>query len=406
MQRLSIVLLLMIVLLAGFTAGIACNRPIASAPVLERPADVETARAFYRALNDALSGAGTEPLSALLANYYVQHEVGTEETQSAEAFLERLGTIARSSPGIRLDIESIESLGSSLVVTVRRTPAAAIRVAGLAVEQPVEEHGYDVLRIVQGKVIERWTSGIGRLEATTFDDLTLHTYGLVGVTPAMERIVMPVGTQLSWTSGAQAMLFVESGSARITASVSGEETAMATLDGGMAMAIPADASHRVRSVGGDDLAMLIYASPSNTAPTYSSQMGAARTNTTPALEVFDEWDEGVAQTVLWQEDLEGAGLDRVHRAGRIVLPAGEAVDILPEPGALVLVSSDGGGIEIAAPGGAISTLAVDASPKKLDSVARIDASRAAFIDANGPISVQNTTHDPLTLLLIAIEPAP
>lgn len=406
MQRLSISLLLLITLLAGFTAGVVHKRPIASTPVVERPADVETARAFFRALNDALSGASTDPLSALLADYYVQHELGSEETQSAEGLLERLESIARSSPSIRLEVESIEFLGSSLIVTVRRTPPPAIRVAGMHVEQPAEERGYDILRIVQGQVIERWTSGIRWLEAVTFDDLALHTYGLVGTAPVMKRIVMPPGSQLSWKSGAQAMLYVESGSARLTTSVSGGEAATVPLEGGMAMAIPAGATHRLRSGGGDPLAMLIYSSPSLPAPTYSSQMGGARANTPPDLDVFDAWDEGVTQTVLWHEDLVGDGLDRVHRGGRIVLPAGEAVDLRSEPGALLLVSIDGGGIEIAAPGGTISILAADATSPDPKSVARIDASHAALIDTNAPISVQNTTHAPLTILLIAIEPNP
>src|SRR6476646_6567794 len=118
MHRSSVGLLLVIVLLAGFTAGIAFGRPIASNSTAGQPADIETARAFDRALNEALSGSDTDGLSALLASSFMEHEVGSGETQSAEAFLERLGMIARSSPGVRLEADSIETLGTNLIVAV------------------------------------------------------------------------------------------------------------------------------------------------------------------------------------------------------------------------------------------------------------------------------------------------
>ena len=163
----------------------------------------------------------------------MEHEVGSGETQSAEAFLERLGMIARSSPGVRLEVDSIETLGTNLIVAVHQTQATPAHVAGLAIEPPTDGGSYDVLRTVNGNVVDRWTSGFDRLDVTTFDAAAIHTSGSIGMTPVLKRIVIPAGAQLSWKSGAQAMVFVEAGSARMTTIVSGQEATTVTLDPGM-----------------------------------------------------------------------------------------------------------------------------------------------------------------------------
>jgi hypothetical protein len=218
MQRLSIALLVVIMVLAGFAARMAFDRPVASGP-MGVPADVETAHAFYRALNEALASSNTNEMSALLAGYFVEHEVGFGEMQSADAFLARLQTIARSSPGVRLEVDSIDVMGTSLIVAVHQTRASSIEVAGLAIEEPVDERSYDVLRIERGKVADRWTSGIDCLDATTFAvaNIALRTSGMMGIDPVLHRIFLPAGTQLSWESSVQALLFVESGSVRMSA---------------------------------------------------------------------------------------------------------------------------------------------------------------------------------------------
>jgi hypothetical protein len=72
----------------------------------------------------------------------------------------------------------------------------------------------------------------------------------------------------------------------------------------------------------------------------------------------------------------------------------------------VLVSIDSGSIEIDAPGGTMSTLGVDSYRDEWDNVASIDAAHAAFLSANGEISLQNTTRHAVVVLLIAMEGTP
>ena len=406
MQRLSFALLLVIMLLAGFTARFALDRPAASSSKVGEPADIEIAHAFYRALDGVLAGGDTDALSALLAGPFIEHEVGTGETEPAEAFLARLRTIAHASPGIRLEVDSVETLGSNLIVAMHQTGAAPAHVAGLTIDPPTDSGSYDVLRIEKGKVIDRWTSGFDSLDATTFEDATLFTSGSIGITPVLKRIVIPDGAQLSWKSGAQALLFMEAGSARLTTIVSGQEAATVTLDAGMAMAIPAAASHRLRAAGGDDVSVLLYSAPANPPGNYFAPAGSSTTANAPAMDVFDEEDAGVTQAVLWQGNLAEVGWDRLHHGGRLVLPAGEAITLVPESHTLVLVRIESGSIEISAPGGTISTLGADAYRDESANGARIDAAHAAFIDANGEISLRNTTRQSVVVLLIAIDATP
>jgi mannose-6-phosphate isomerase-like protein (cupin superfamily) len=408
MQRVSVALLLVIALLAGFAARMAFDRPIASGPKPGPPADIETAHAFYRALDAVLTGSDTDELSAMLAGYFVEHEVGTGETRSAEAFLTRVQTIAQSAPGLRLEIDSVERLGSSLIVAVHQTQTSASQVAGLTIEEPVNVGTYEVLRIENGKVADRWTSGIDWLHATTFaeDTVALHTSGLVGITPVLKRIVIPAGAQLSWKSGAEAMLFVEAGSARMTTIVSGQEATTEMLEEGMAMAIPAAATHRLRAVSGEDVIVCVYSAPANPPANPYAPQGMSPNTNALARDVFDEDDGSVTQTMLWQGNLAEVGWDRLHHGGRLELPAGETVDLVPDPHTLVLVSIDRGSVEISTPGGTISTLGVDSIPEEWDGAARIDAAHGAFIDADDTISLRNSSEQPVAVLLIAIDATP
>lgn len=406
MQRLSFALLFAIVLLAGFTVRLVFDRPVASGPVAGHPADIETAHAFYRALNEVLSGGDTDALSALLAGSFMEHEVGSGAMQPAEAFLSDVQTIARLAPGMRLEVDSIEPLGSSLIVQVHQSRAAPAQVAGLAIEPSMDGGSFDVLRIERGKVVDRWTAGFDGLEVATFEDAALFTSGSIGVTPVLKRLVVPAGAQLSWKSGAQAMLFVEAGSARLATIVSGQEATTVTLDPGMALSIPAAANHRLRAAGGEDVSVLLYSAPANPPNNSFAPAGSLTNAAAPAMDVFDEADAGVTQAMLWQGNLAEVGWDRVHHGGRLVLPAGEAVDLVPGPRTLVLVSIDRGSIELSAPGGTVSTLGPVSLAEESGGAAGIDAAHGAFIDADGRISLRNTSGQPVVVLLIALDGTP
>jgi hypothetical protein len=202
------------------------------------------------------------------------------------------------------------------------------------------------------------------------------------------------------------MLFVETGSARITTIDSAQEATAVSLDAGMAMAIPAEASQRLRSVNRNGVTVLLYSAPANPPPNFYSPPGTAPNSSAPAVDIFDGPDAEMTQAVLWQGTLAEVGWDRVHRAGRLALPAGAVVDLVPAPGTFVIVSVDDGAIEIGAPGGTISTLGADQARVESGPGVPIDAAHAAFVDANGEISLRNTSEHPVALLLIAIDPTP
>jgi redox-sensitive bicupin YhaK (pirin superfamily) len=178
------------------------------------------------------------------------------------------------------------------------------------------------------------------------------------------------------------------------------------LDAGMAMPIPAPASQRLRVAGGEDATVLIYLAPANVPITSYAPQGIAPKTNALAMDIIDGQNAGVSQTVLWQGNLAEVGWDRVHHGGRLVLPAGEAVELVPEPHTLVLVSIDGGSIEISTPDGTISTLGADSAPETSEGVARIDAAHGAFIDTDGGISLRNSSEQPVAVLLIAIDGTP
>jgi hypothetical protein len=96
----------------------------------------------------------------------------------------------------------------------------------------------------------------------------------------------------------------------------------------------------------------------------------------------------------------------VHRAARIVLPVGGAIELTRSPDVDLLLGGDAGVIEVGSAGGRVAVLGEDRWAVIAEDVVQIDASHAASISGDGTVFVRNVSDAPVSLVLISIERAP
>jgi len=393
MQRLSVSVLLVIALLAGIAVGMTLRGPSASVTPVSAAGGRDTALAFYDALNLTLSGGSADDLAALLSPSFRDRDALNGTARSASEFLQAVRTLGRTPGAAQLDVTTIEASGSSLIVSVQPSTPDPRIVAGVSIEQSVEPPAFDVLRVARGQVIDRWTAGINRLEATEFEDFALPVSALTDISTSLVRIAIPAGAVHQWRTVGPGFVLIESGSARIHADhFNGDEETL-ELEPGSATPVRAGQRVELRTLDREPVTALIYAVQRRGATEALLPVSA------PATSVI-----GAKQTLLWSGPSPQSAEGTVHRLGTVLLPAGDEIRLAAPASATLLLSVDAGALDISAPESTIEILGDDFWPAGHESYARIDASRAASITADGEVILRNIADRPVRVLLITIEP--
>lgn len=394
MQRLSYALLLVIALVAGLTVGTMADRPATPSTYSGFAGSPETGHAFYDALNLALAGGSADALAALLSPSFVDHDVGSGVSQSAAEFLDRVSLLGQTSNVAPMVVDEIEVSGSNLIVQLGRTTTVPRLVAGISIEQAWEQPTFEVLRVAQGRVIDRWSPGINRLEATELEDMVFNAPALVNAGTSLMRVDIPAGVIHRWHAAGAGFLLIESGSARMRAIHLNETEEIWDLDQGSAVLVKSGDRVQLRSTDGVPVTALIYA---------VVRRGA--TETLLPANALDAPPGGITQTMLLGGALPQTDMGTEHRAGTIVLPVGDEIRLTAPASATLLLAIDSGTLDISAPKSTIEILGDDLWPADHDDVARIDAGRAASVTAGGEITLRNTAEQPVRVLLITIDSA-
>lgn len=396
MQRASLAVLFAITLVAGITAGTMLNRPEAVVSYSSVTGSDETAIAFYRALNQALAGAGTDALAALLAPGFRDHDASIGETQTSDAFLERMHTLGQTPGAAQLAVESIETSGSSLIVQVRQAGPRSRELAGVSVERREVLPNFETLRVAQGRVIDRWSAGITRLEATELEEIALRASGHTSMTTSLMRMDIPVGAVHRSIAERTGFLLIESGTATVQVVHRDGNEETYELDRGSAVSITPGDRVQLRSANDEPVMVLAYALTRRTA-------GRGPEEILP-VSALQAHSEGVTQSLLWNGTLAQTDAGTLHRGGTITLPPNDELRVTSRARSTLLLAIDSGTVEILAPGSEIEILGDDLWPADHDDIARIDADRAASVTPEGEIVLRNTTEYPVRVLLITIEP--
>jgi hypothetical protein len=393
MQRASLVALLTIALLAGFTARAIFFSPSFPAGTTSGYAATRIGEAFYSTLNEALSGGPIEPLAALLAGTFRDHDPNTGATRTAAEFLDDVRAMGSSPQGVRFEPISVEASGESLVVGIDPDRGEPLQVAAMTVETELPGPHFETLRVVRGKIVDRWAPPMLWLEVANSSAAAIPLPALTDVLATLMRVTVSEGMAYEWGTTSSGFITIESGAGRWTAStMSSGDDPMGLLPGEF-VAFSSGVQVGLRSVDGPVTALLLL-----TAPTPAADVLHQRVTLT-------EMTQGVSRSTLWTGLLSESDSITRYRPGRIVLPPNATLELRHAQGIDTLIAIDGGDLDIWSPASTITLLGSNQWPKEYTGAAQLDAGHAGAIVATESVTVRNLSDRPVALLVIAIERA-
>jgi hypothetical protein len=148
-----------LILLTGMVIG-QLLAPRAAAPPASSTREHATelaAAAFYEALNSYLEQGDAAPLEDALAPGFVDHSE-LAPNQDAGALLRYLAAMRATYPDMRFEVTAMTPRDDQIAVAVAPTGGTAAIDGELIADWPPAAPGYEQLRIVDGKIAERWAS--------------------------------------------------------------------------------------------------------------------------------------------------------------------------------------------------------------------------------------------------------
>jgi hypothetical protein len=395
MQRASLVTLLIVTLLAGFTARAIFFSSSFPAGTTSGNANTRIGETFYSTLNESLSGGPIEPLAALLADMFRDHDPETGATRTAVEFLDDVRAMGASPQRIRLEPISVEASGESLVVGIDSARGERLQVAAMTVETALPGPHFETLRVVRGKIVDRWAPPLLWLEVANSSAAAVPLPALTEVWATLMRVTVSGGMAYDWVTPSAGFITVESGAGRWTAStMSAGDDPMVLLPGDFA-AFSGEERVRLRSVDGPVTALLFITAPAPVPVENVPYQWVTLTETT----------QGVSRSTLWTGLLAESDSITRYRPGRIVVPPNATLELRHAQGIDTLIAIDGGVLELWSPASSITLLGSNQWLKEYTGAAQLDAGHAGAIVASETVTLRNLSDRPVALLVIAIERA-
>lgn len=163
MHRFVMLITLVSVLLAGVAIGqihtLGVPQRQIAAPLPPSRSTIAGAEAFYAAINETLESGNSTSLAGMLADDFVERGSIDPEANDSSALIERMASLHATFPLMRVEPVEIHSVGDFAVAMLEVTGSAQGMLAGIPVEAGDLLQGLEMLRIVEGKVVERWPAG-------------------------------------------------------------------------------------------------------------------------------------------------------------------------------------------------------------------------------------------------------
>jgi len=393
-QRASLAALLIIALLAGFTARAVFFASSFPAGTTSGNADTRIGEAFYSSLHDALSGGPIEPLGALLAGIFRDHDPDTGATRTAAEFLDDVRAMGAAPQGVRLEPISLEASGESVVVGIDPGRGERLEVAAMTVETELPGPHFETLRVVKGKIVDRWAPPIRWLEVADSSAAAIPLPALTEVWATLMRVSVSGGMAYEWGTTSSGFLTIESGGGRWSASSLETVDEPTLLEAGDFVAFSEGSQVKLQSVDGDSVTALLFL----TAPVRGADVSHQAAT-------LAEIAQGVSRSILWAGLLSETDSITRYRPGRIVLPPKTTLDLRHAQGIDMLIAIDGGVLELWSPESTITLLGSNQWLKEYTGAAQLDAGHAGAIVASETVTLRNLSDRPVALLIVAIERA-
>jgi hypothetical protein len=252
--------------------------------------------------------------------------------------------------------------------------------------------GYEVLRIHNGKVAERWAAELPALSATTFPAASFSASASTSMAIRLDRTELPNGSELKWQPGRTAVLMVESGSVRahLTWAYQGEAQKEAkNVHAGEALLISSEKKVRLERAVDETARLLIF----------------SMRRVTPTEAPAPVHSGGATSRLLWTSNLPLAQAGRWSAAfGNVLLP--ELADITFHGiGAMeVLICTETAETQMLADGGVIESFTADLTAIERAPAALLHSGSAAHLRDADSIGLRTDPGAAGAVWLITISP--
>ncbi len=192
-----------------------------------RPTEAtRTGMEFYDAIDVYLATGQTGELQTLVQPDFVDHIDGQSATIGFGALLSQLEVAARIRFRGRLTVTPISSSGDLVRLAVSIPPGADATILGLPVTQTEVSAFSDTLRIVDGRVAERWSDLQLPVTLTPLASTVWDPPPASQMLPAIKRMTALSGSTMTLQLGTAHVILVESGALTITESPRGAASSL------------------------------------------------------------------------------------------------------------------------------------------------------------------------------------
>lgn len=357
-----------------------------------KAADPAIGYAFYAGIDRLLQDGDASALEETVTGDFVDHRGDSETPGTIETLTERLTAFATSFPGARIDVTGIQESGSALVVTIAPITVPPVDVAGMSMTTPPIRGGYDVLKIHNGKVAERWSAGLPDIATASFPAASLSVSSSTNMATQVMRTELPGDVELTWRSGRTAVLMVESGAVRVNRSwmqahAAKDDTVI--VQAGEILLISPNMAARLRSANGDAVRLLTF----------------AMWRVTP-VEMAASGFSGKASTrLLWTGNLSLSTADRWSVSfGRVQLPASTNISFDGLEAQEVLLCAETSEWHVTALDGVVEAYAADLTRIERAPTRQVDPAAAAHVVGASSIEIESDPDAGGAIWLITIAP--
>ncbi len=351
-------------------------------------ADPAVGTAFYAAVNDVLSGTNSSALAAIVTSDFVNHSDGATSGELSE----QLAAFGTSFPGTQLQVMGMEPTANNLVVSLAQITLPSVKVADLTLSAQPFDGGYEMLRLRNGKVAERWSGTLPALAVTTFPEASLETHDSANMTVQLIRTELPDGAELSWKPGRSNVLLVETGAITVRLDWNRQgapENQVVTVSAGEVLPISSNTKVRIEPALSEPATVLIYSTwkvqPTDL-PTSSHSIGAT-------------------SRLLWTSNLP-VSLNGGWTVSFATMQLPRRVDVTLNGGSAmeVLLCAESAAVQVVTGNGLVESLSADLTSIDQSNVVVLEAGSAAHVTGADSIELQSGADAGETVWLITIAP--
>jgi hypothetical protein len=236
--------------------GMAMSRPGIGNPSLTIQSGhaAPVVEAFYAGINDWIA-TENRSLERVLAPEFLDHTSSSAPDRNSAELFTYLSSVRTAVPSLRYDILAIKASGTFVSVDLIGVPGQLTLIDGWTIAPPAQQSFREILRIEEGRIVERWSSDDRWPSGSVLVEQTRPVGFETNQQPSIQRFVLDATGAFDLIVTGAVMLWVESGELGIELSGTDQTGALRfptdSLVPGSLRIVELEGELRVRALGED-----------------------------------------------------------------------------------------------------------------------------------------------------------